>query len=74
MLPGMVAKYGKDQPVSMKFFTSKAPGSFFHPGELGIITTFDLLVYVNTELACSFRIIEADGAITVTLDKGYLKY
>lgn len=74
VLPGLKAKYGKDQPMSIHIFTSKAPTSFFHPGKLGIETTFDIMVYVNQDLACSFRVINADGSISVDLTKGTLHF
>jgi hypothetical protein len=55
-------------------FTNKAPTSYFHPGTLGLKMTYDLLVFVKSDLACSFRIIDDDGAISVTLTKGLLVF
>lgn len=74
VLPGLKPKYGADQPMSIRIFTSKAPTSFFHPDEIGIETTFDIQVFVKEDMACSFRVIDADGSIKVFLQKGVLSF
>ncbi|TNV79283.1 hypothetical protein FGO68_gene12198 [Halteria grandinella] len=74
VFPGLNAKYGRNQPMSLRIFTSKAPTSFFHVGQLGIETTFDIDVFVRDQLAVSIRVINADGSISVALDKGTLSF
>jgi hypothetical protein len=72
MLPGIKAKFGENQPVTLRMFSNKGPQTYFHPGTLGIHINYDLHVYVNSDLACSFRIIDDDGAISLSLTKGLL--
>ena len=46
-LPGLVKRFGADQPMSIKFATVKAPTTYFHPDTIGMIINADLTVYVN---------------------------
>lgn len=48
---GLNNKFGKDQPMSLRINTSKAPTSFFKTNEIGIEVTFDIWIYVRDELA-----------------------
>lgn len=70
MLYGLIAKYGRDQPMALRIDTPVAPNSFFKPGELGLDVTFDVWVYVREELAVRIRVINAEGAIAVNLTDG----
>jgi hypothetical protein len=72
MLPGIKAKYGENQPVTLRMFSNRGPNTYFHPGTLGVHINYDLQVYVKNDLACSFRIIDDDGAISLSLTKGLL--
>ena len=42
ILPGLIAKYGADQPMSINLVTKQAPVSFFEVGVLGVKITADL--------------------------------
>jgi hypothetical protein len=59
--------------MSIKFATVQAPTSYFHPDTIGMIINADLTVYVNNEIAALIRVVNTEGAITITLESGNLK-
>ncbi len=60
ILPGLIAHFGPNQPMSINFATKKAPSSFFNPGQMGLtLTAADLEIFVNTDLAATIEIISA---------------
>ncbi len=67
VLPGIIARYGANQPVSVNFATTQSPSSFFQVGKMGLDLTADLNVYVNSQLAASIEVISAQSSISATL-------
>jgi len=68
ILPGLIAHYGKNQPMSINFATKQAPSSFFQVGKMGLTLTADLQVYVNSDLAATIEVISAEGSLSATLN------
>jgi hypothetical protein len=72
-LPGLIKRFGPNQPMSISFNTVQAPTSYFHVGTIGMIVNADLTIYVNNEIAAQIRVVNTEGAITINLSKGNLK-
>jgi len=72
-LPGIIKRYGADQPCNIVVQTTKAPTSTFNVGQIGMTITADISVYVNKELATVIEIIDAAGLISVDLTNFLLK-
>lgn len=72
-LPGMVAKYGKDTPVSVNFKSFAAPNSFFNPSEVGAKLHATIEFIVNQEVAVSLTLTDADALVTPSLSNFVLK-
>lgn len=62
-LPGIVAKYGLNQPMKIGLSTKEAPTSFFKPNELGLDLNPLITVYVNDDVAVEIEVLNADAAI-----------
>ena len=67
ILPGLVERYGRDQPMSINLVTKEAPVSFFEVGVLGVRLTADLQVYVGSELAAVIEVTEGEGSLYAAL-------
>lgn len=56
-LPGLVKKFGANQPVEINFMTTKAPTSYFQPGKLGADVSGRITVTSQGQLACIIDVI-----------------
>ena len=57
ILPGLIARYGANQPVSVNFAAKQSPSSFFEVDKMGLDLTGDLTVYVNNQHAATIEVI-----------------
>jgi hypothetical protein len=57
ILPGLIARYGANQPMSVNFAAKQAPTSFFEVDKMGLDLTGDLTVYVNNQHAATIEVI-----------------
>ncbi len=73
LLPGMIAKFGKDQPVEINFAANQAPTSQFKPAQMTVDVTAELTVTVNGQLACIIDVISAQTVVSATLKDFLLK-
>jgi len=73
ILPGLVARYGKDVPVSIRFDSSMAPKSFFNLNEVGAKMHAKIDIIVNNEVAVALDVTDADALVTPTLENFILK-
>ena len=67
LLPGLIAKYGANQPMSIYLVTKEAPYSFMEVGILGVNLTADLYVYVNNDLAATIEVISGTTSLYAAL-------
>eukprot|EP00347_Sterkiella_histriomuscorum_P011713 403371396 len=58
LLPGLEAKYGKDQPVTIEMKATQAPKAEFKENDLGLILNLDLTFRVNSEIAIIVSVID----------------
>jgi hypothetical protein len=66
-LPGLAAKYGKGQPVSLRFLTTSAPKSIFDIGKVGAYMTARIEFIVNNETAVALCVNNADALVSPSL-------
>ncbi|CDW88064.1 bpi2 domain containing protein [Stylonychia lemnae] len=67
LLPGLQAKYGKDQPVTIEAKTSQAPRTLFKLDNFGILMTMDMIFRVNNEVAIVVSLQDFVSTVQVTL-------
>ncbi len=72
ILPGLIAFYGANQPMSINFATKQAPSSFFKVDEMGLTVTGDLQVFVNNKLAATIEVITGEGSLNASLNNFHL--
>ena len=67
ILPGIAARFGKDQPVTVDLATKESPVSYMKPGQIGLDLTGTITVKVNGQTACILDIISAQTVVAATL-------
>lgn len=72
LLPGLVAKYGDNQPVKVNMKATKAPTSLFQKDRIEVIVTLELTFIVNDETAIVVTLIDLDSEVSVNLQNALL--
>jgi hypothetical protein len=71
ILPGLIARFGPNQPLEVLVATRDSPLSYMKPGELGLDVTIQLTLFVNGVVACVIDVIDAKTVVALSL-KQYL--
>jgi hypothetical protein len=66
-LPGIVKKFGEDQPASLTFRTKVAPNSYFSMDTVGAKVSAAIDFIVNNEKAVSLSVTDADATVKPAL-------
>eukprot|EP00347_Sterkiella_histriomuscorum_P018232 403346289 len=67
LLPGLVAKYGNDQPVTIEIKATQSPRAEFKENDLGLILNLDLTFRVNSEIAIVVSVIDLSAHVDAML-------
>eukprot|EP00347_Sterkiella_histriomuscorum_P020604 403337177 len=67
LLPGLVAKYGNDQPVTIEIKATQSPRAEFKENDLGLILNLDLTFRVNSEIAIIVSVIDLSAHVDAML-------
>lgn len=67
ILPGLIAHFGADQPMSLGFATKEAPLSYSKADEMGLHVTGYLMLWVRDELACIIEVNDAQAGLAASL-------
>ena len=73
ILPGLVAKYGEDKAMSLKFSTHNAPNALFNVGQVGAQVNYYLDFWVEDQIAVSLNVTNANALVQASLDNFIMK-
>jgi len=71
ILPGLIARFGANQPIEVRVATRDSPLSHMKIGELGLDVSVQLTVLVNGVVACEIDVTNAKTVVALSL-KQYL--
>eukprot|EP00347_Sterkiella_histriomuscorum_P018594 403344916 len=67
LLPGLVAKFGRDQPVTVEIDSTQPPRAVFKEKDLAMVLNMDFTFRVNNEVAIVVSVTDLNAHVDVTL-------